>query len=247
MINFIIYEDEEKFRDRYFSIIEKFIGKSKLAYEITELKNYSNRELKKLDNISGQKIYILDIQVPGKSGLDFAREIRSKGDWTSQIIIVTSHDNLMKFEYQSKILMLAFISKFYDLDKILLETIQQAHNILTNKENIQFQKFGKLYNIPVNDVLYIEKEPEETLGTIVTAEKPYPTSKNLIQWEKCLENDPRFIKVHRSYIVNIYNIRTIDLETGEIFFDKNKVAYFSRSHKKEIKEIMSKKGIEHDK
>ena len=37
VINFVVYENEETYRDKYFSIIDKFIGKSKLAYEVIEI------------------------------------------------------------------------------------------------------------------------------------------------------------------------------------------------------------------
>lgn len=238
MVNFIIYEDEEKFRDKYFSIIEKFIGKSKMAYEIHEVKEYNSKEISKIKKLSGSKIYILDIEVPGKSGLDFAREIRSSGDWESQIIIVTLHDNLKNFDYQSSMLMLAFISKFYNLENMLLKTIQIAHRILTVKETLQFQRGGKIYNIPKSEIQFVEKEPEETWGTLVTKESSFLTNKTMIQWEKELSEDPRFIKTHRGYIVNLYNVRTIDLDNNEITFDKKKKALISRNYKKELKEKM---------
>ena len=104
MFNFIIYEDEPIFRDKYFAIIEKFIGESNLAYDVIEIPRYSEKNYEKMINISGNNIYILDIEVPGKSGLDLAREIRNTGDWKSQIIIVTSHEDLKNFDYQSSML-----------------------------------------------------------------------------------------------------------------------------------------------
>ena len=235
MINFIVYEDEEKFRDKYFSIIDMFVGESNLAHEIIEMKRYDEQEIKKLEQASGSKIYILDIEVPGKSGLDFAREIRESGDWSSQIIIVTTHDNLKNFDYQSEMLMLAFISKFYDLEEALLSSIRKAHKILTIKDIVQYQKGGQVFNFQKQDILYIEKEYEEIYGTIMTKEKDHLTSKTLIQWKNDLLEDPRFQKTHRNYIVNTYNIKSVDYEKGEIYFENGKVALLSRNYKKQLK------------
>jgi len=240
MINFIVYEDEEKYRDKYFSIIDQFIGERNLAYEIIELKEYSKKELEKLEKVSGSKIYILDIEVPGKSGLDFAREIRESEDWTSQIIIVTGHDDLKNFDYQSEMLMLAFISKFYNLEKTLLKMIRKAHKILTSQESIQFQKGNELYNYLKQDVLYIEKEYEESQCYVVTKLGKKLSNKTLIQWEKDLNDDPRFQKTHRNYIVNTYNIRKVDYDQGEIYFENKKKALLSRNYKKELKDKISK-------
>jgi len=237
MINFIVYEDEIKFRDKYFSIIEKFIGDSNLVYEIIDIPKYTKEESAKIKNLSGNNIYILDIEVPGKSGLDLAREIRRNGDWKSQIIIATSHEHLKDYAYQSSMLMLAFISKFYNLERELYKAISKAYNILTTDECITFQKGPKIYNIPKHDVLYFEKQQEEVYCSVVTKDKSYVTNKTLIQLEKDLKIDPRFMKTHRNYLVNTYNIRKIDLDRDEISFENNKRALLSRTYKKEIKEI----------
>jgi len=238
MFNFIIYEDEPIFRDKYFAIIEKFIGESNLAYDVIEIPRYSEKNYEKMINISGNNIYILDIEVPGKSGLDLAREIRNTGDWKSQIIIVTSHEDLKNFDYQSSMLMLAFISKFYNIDKELYKTISIAHRILTSNEVISFQKGGKVYQIRIDDILFLEKKQEDSFVSVVTKNKDYITDKTLVQWEKDLENDPRFVRTHRNYIVNKYNIRTFDFEKDEMMFDNKRKVLISRNYKKNIKSII---------
>ena len=42
MINFIIYEDDQYYRDLYISIILNIIGKSKYAYKIIEIDKYGD-------------------------------------------------------------------------------------------------------------------------------------------------------------------------------------------------------------
>ncbi len=244
MLNFIIYEDDEQFRDKYFSVIDKFIGASNLAYEIIELKDYSKEERRKLKKVSGRKIYILDIVVPGKSGLDFAKEIRESGDWQSQIIIVTSHEDLKNFDYQCSLLMLAFITKYYDLENHLFAAIKRAYDIVTIDDCIQFQKSGIVYQIPKRDVLYIEKEYNETLCYVVTAKDKILTSHTLIQWKNKLAKDPNFRKTHRNYIINMRNARVFDFDKNEISFENKKVALLSRNYKKDIKETLKRSAQE---
>lgn len=236
MFNFVIYEDEPRFRDKYFSIIENFIGNSKLAYEIIEIPRHTKEIEEQLKNLSGNNIFILDIEVPGKSGLDLAREIRHNGDWKSQIIIVTSHDDLKNFDYQSSMLMLAFITKFFNLEQELQKAISIAHKILTTNDTIKFQKGSKVYNIPIDDILYLEKKQEEVYAKIITKDKEYITDKTLVQWEKDLK-DPRFIRTHRNFIVNTYKIRKFDFDREEIGFENKKAALLSRNYKKELKAI----------
>lgn len=237
MFNFIVYEDEEKFREKYHFIILKFIGNSNLAYQIVDISKYTKEEAERIKNLSGNNIYILDIEVPGKSGLDLAREIRNNGDWKSQIIIVTSHEDLKNFDYQSSMLMLAFISKFYNLERELYKVISKAHKILTSNELITFKSDSKIYNIPINDILYFEKIEHETNATVVTKDGEYLTDKLLKKWEEELSDDPRFVRTFKNTIVNIYNIRKIDLDRNEITFENNKRVLLSRNYKKKIKEI----------
>lgn len=237
MLNFIVYEDEEKFREKYHYIILKFIGNSNIAYKIIDIPKYTKEAADRIKNLSGNNIYILDIEVPGKSGLDLAREIRHNGDWKSQIIIVTSHDDLKNFDYQSSMLMLAFITKYYDLEMKLYKMLCKAHQILTSNELINFKSNSKIYNIPINYILYFEKEEYETNASVVTKDNIYLTDKILKKWEEELKNDPRFIRTFKNCIVNIYNIREIDLDRNEIIFENNKRVLLSRNYKKKMKEI----------
>lgn len=236
MFNFIIYEDEPRFRDKYFSVVEKFIGNSNLAYEVIEIPRYTKEIEAKIKNLSGNNIFILDIEVPGKSGLDLAREIRHNGDWKSQIIIVTSHEDLKNFDYQSSMLMLAFITKFYNLEKELQKAISIAHKILTTNDAIKFQKGSKVFSVPIDDILFLEKKQEEVFTKIITKDKEYITDKTLVQWEKEIK-DPRFVRTHRNYIVNTYNIRKFDFEKEEIGFENKKTALLSRTYKKNLKMV----------
>lgn len=236
MLNFIIYESEEKYRDKYFSVIDKFIGESRLAYSVIELKMASKEEFSKLNKIGGNKIYILDVEMKEKSGLDFAKEIRERGDWESQIIIISSTKDTRSYHYQSELLIIGIINKLYDLERFLLESIKRAHNILTSHAFLQFQKNDGIYRVPLHEILFIEKKLEEVYSSIQTKTKSYVTNQTLLNLGKDLESDPRFIRVHRNYIVNTYNIRKIDFDHLIIYFDNNKKALLSKNYKKNLKD-----------
>lgn len=236
MLNFIIYEDEEKFIEIYMNVIKKFLRDTTLAYRIIKITNY--KEMENIRNLDGYNIFILDIEVPGKSGLDLAREIRRNGDWRSQIIISTSHEDLKNFDYQSSMLMLAFITKFYSMERELYKAIGRAYMILSSDECLSFEKDSKIYNIPERDILYFEKLKEETYSTIVTEKETYLTDKTLIKWEELLKKNPKYIKTHRNYLVNIYNIRKIDLEREEILLKNGNRILLSRNNKKQLKDVM---------
>jgi len=235
MINFIIYEDEKKFREKYISIILKIVGSMKIAYRIIEIDKYEKNTLSKINKLIGKKIFILDIEVPGKSGLDLAREIRSDGDWKSPMIIVTTHEQLKNAAFTSKMLMLDFISKFYNCEDSLKETLQLTFDIIESNPSFNFQYNGELYQIPYEDILFIEKNVDDIYSTVITKEERIRVRKMIGNIEEELTQDSRFFRTHRSCIVNIDNITSVELRACIIHFGDIETPLLSRDKKKELK------------
>lgn len=240
-MNFIIYEDEKEYGMRYKNVIHKLLGSLTLNYKIVEISEYSDSCQQTLDEIDGNKVYILDIEVPGKSGLELARTIRKTGDWNSPIIIVTSHDEFKTVGYTAKILMLNFISKDSNLEQDLYETLEVALEINLANKALRYTNKGELYHIPHQDILYIEKSLNDNISNIVTKNKTYNIRKTIKELEQELAGNVNFIKTHRSCIVNLQNIKHIDFENNIIAFINKEIDLLSRSNKKALKERM--KGI----
>lgn len=237
-MNFIIYEDENKYIEKYKKIISRLLGTIDLNYKITEIKEYNESSKEIIDSTEGGKIYILDIEVAGKNGLDLARKIRKSGDWVSPIIIVTSHEEFKTVGYTAKILMLNFISKCEELESQLIETLKVALEINLSNKSLCYTNRGETYRIPYKDILYIEKSLNDNICNIITKNNKYFIRKTIIELEKILSDDIAFIKTHRSCIVNIRNITTVDFEKNIIFFKNNKTNLISRTHKRKLKERM---------
>ena len=156
-MNFIIYEDDNMYIEKYKNIIHKLLGTTDLNYKITEIKEYNEKSKEIIEKTEGNKIYILDIEVAGKNGLDLARKIRKQGDWTSPVIIVTSHEEFKNVGYTAKILMLNFISKSNGLNEQLTETLKVALEINLANKSLCYTNRGEVYRISYQDILYIEK------------------------------------------------------------------------------------------
>lgn len=235
-MNFIIYEDEKEYSTRYINVIHKLLGTTNLNYEITEINEYNEKSEKLLKEIDGNKTYILDIEVAGKNGLELARKIRKTGDWTSPIIIATSHEEFKNVGYTGKILMLNFISKNGPLERDLSETLEVALEINMANKSLRYTNKGELYYISHQDILYIEKSLNDNTSNIVTKNHTYNIRKTIKELEEDLSNDIHFLKTHRSCIVNLTNIKYIDFENNIISFGKKETDLLSRSNKKALKE-----------
>ena len=186
-MHFIIYEDNDTYINIYRKVIMKLMGHNNINYNILKFHNFLEYQ-KYTNEIPDNKIYILDIEVPGKSGIELAREIRKSGDWTSPIIIVTNHDEFQCVGYASKLLMLDFIPKKSDLSKNLYETLLVALEINSCKKSFCFQKQSELFQIPYQDIFYIEKSINDNSANIVTKSDIYQIRDTIQNLEKQLND-----------------------------------------------------------
>lgn len=240
VINFIIYEDNKRWQKYYKDVILKIIGHSNDKYKIIVIDKYDNEIIKKINSLDGKKIFLLDLQVPGKSGLEFAREIRRKNDWKSQIIVITSYDNFKNEGYSSRILMLDFICKKDNVYEKLSDSINIALKIHQNTPSYNFTFNNEYYQIPYEDILFFEKDLNNNYVNIITKHNRFKIKESLINIEQQLNKNNIFYKTHRSCVVNISNIKKVDLSNNIIYFKNKKTYLLARNKKKELKDLLTK-------
>ena len=135
MLNFIICDDETAITNTVKDIIVKTIFKTSIEYKIHVFHNYDDSFYEIIHSDLINKIYILDIEVNDKSGLEIAKEIR-KRDWDSVIFILSAHYELEHLAFKSKVLIFDFISKFDLYDKRMKECILACINKVLNDEKL---------------------------------------------------------------------------------------------------------------
>ena len=237
-MNFIIYEDEKYFCELYKSVIHKFMGKNDDHYKIYLFKEYSETMMEFIKKLSGQNIYILDIEVKGKSGLDLAREIRTlKRTLDDQIIIATAHQDLMENAYHKKLLMVDFISKFDSLEEKLLLCFRESYVTFNENKFLSYKQEGEIIRVPYKDILFIEKDKYEDCLYIEISNDRYKYKGNIAKLEKILKEDKRFFRSHRSCIVNVYKITKLNTSIPIIWFNNKYTNCLSRDKKKELEEL----------
>lgn len=238
MINFVIYEDEEYFSELYRKEIHKFMCNDNDYYKIYNFNKYSDDVIETIKKLTGQNIYILDIEVEGKSGLDLARDIRSfRKTMNDQIIIATAHLDLIQNAYHKKILMVDFVSKFDDLESNLLACFRDIYETFNGNEFLSFKQDGEIIRIPYNDILFIEKDKNEECLFIETEGGRFKYRGNISKIEDMLKDDKRFFKTHRSCIVNTFKITKIVPLEPAIYFNDKFTNSLSRDKRKELEEI----------
>ncbi|MEZ4951598.1 MAG: LytTR family DNA-binding domain-containing protein, partial [Saprospiraceae bacterium] len=170
-------------------------------------------------------LIFLDVEMPGISGIEFLERLP-----VMPMVIFTTGNQQYAFE--------AFEAQAVDfLKKPILRnrfkiavqkaitTSEQAVESSSSQQDIYVKENGRLIRIELSDILYFEN-----VGDYVRV-KTENSSHILHGTMKGIDHkitDPRFLKVHRSYIVNLHKIK--DIEENTLVIDKT-VIPISRAHK----------------
>jgi len=236
MINFIVCDDEKAITNTIRKLITKIMFKNNIEYKIHVFNGYDENFNKIVKSNIENKIYILDIQVDNKSGLDIASKIRNK-DWNSVIVILTSHYELEVLAYKSRILILDFISKFDLYEKKMEDTINLCVSKMIQNDKLVIKINRKIEQIEFSNILYIMYDGDIRKTIIYTYDDEYETSDTLKDIKTHLKG--KFIYTHRACIVNIDNVKTIDKKEKLItFINGNTIDLLSRNYLKELNEYI---------
>lgn len=170
-------------------------------------------------------LIFLDIQMPKITGFELLELI----DDPPIVIFTTAYDEyaLKAFEINA----LDYLLKPFDRVR-LKKALQKTHKILieTREDPDKEKQGGKILQlpeqaqrivvkegnnikiIPLAEVLYIEAADD--YAKITTADKYYLKHQRMIQFEQQLP-EQQFVRVHRSYIVNLQHIQKVELYEKE--------------------------------
>ena len=241
MLRIAICDDDLQELTRITNILEIYRIKNNtiLTYKLFQ------NGLDLLEAISGGEydILLLDILMPGINGIQVAHEIRSF-DKEVKIIFLTSSPEFAAESYsvEAYYYLIKPSSEeriFPLLNKILYEATKPIDSIMVKLQSsilrIDYEKleFVEVFNKKI--LFHLSNNIIETI------------SGTLSQYEKELLSHSEFIKVHRSYIVNMHWINKID--SKEITTYNQKKIPISRllySHVREryMKYLFVEKGVE---
>ncbi|MCB2291742.1 LytTR family DNA-binding domain-containing protein [Clostridium sp. CS001] len=220
MLKVIVCEDNIRQLEQIKKVVESTIQDNLLDLDISLCTDNPESVIAYLEqNKTEVRIYFLDIELNSKiNGLTLAQFIR-KYDPDGYIIFITTHSELACMTFEYKVEAMGFIPK----DEVLLlnnkirDNLLEAYNKYNNKfhcetedesKYITIETGGKKVNIKLEDILFFETVTAGHKIRIHTIKKQieyYGTIKSL----KDKLND-NFYQSHRSYLVNMQNIKEID-------------------------------------
>lgn len=196
--------------------IETYITSDNLLYDITE------------DNLFFDLI-LLDIEMPGSTGMEIAEKIKPYLP-NVKIIFITSHIEYAIDAFELSIF--RYVPK-NDIDKRLPAAIQDAIKLieLEDGKTYTIQTNSRLEKIPYREIYYIERDGKN--ASITAAGGISKVRKSLQRIFSELGAD-EFIFTDRGCIVNMIHI--MQIKDGMAILKNGEALPISRSHLQEVKE-----------
>lgn len=248
MIEVVIVDDLEYFRNNIKEIVINEFNKKNIKIKVFQFEKYDKNFWKTAKSNNNYKLFILDIEVPGvTNGIDAARKIR-ESDTKSDILFITAYDTI---KYKNLILFstikpLSFLNK-KNIKVDLMDKISYIENIVNKSQNQKTEKMLIFRNGSNNyqliekniDFLEVNKINHKLIVYLVDSIIEIDIT---IQKIEELLNEKYFLKVHRSCIINLSNIKQVDYKTNCItFYSENYTKLLSRNKKKELKNRLKDK------
>ena len=237
MINVIIYSENDNYLKKHIKVVNVALAKYNVDYRIYTFSDYDEdfETIVKTDLI---KIYIIDVFSGGK-GIDVALRIR-KNELNSIIILIADCNKYQDAIFLDRLLVLDFICLNNDYEVRLCDDILYALKIIYERKSFVFKYNHIVYRIPYSQIDYIEKESEIKRCIIHTLNGNYYVV-NSIQRLKDIFGF-NFFRVHQSCIINIKNVKKIDLVNNIIYFNDDEFTMlFSNKYKRELMVLLDLK------
>lgn len=199
-------------------------------------------------------VIFLDIEMPGKSGIQLAEQLLIE-KITPAIIFTTAYNDyalkafrLSAIDYLLKPINETHLEEAIEKIKKLHPKAEEEKKLKTFIDNYD-TSFPKTLSIPtssgyqflkIDTILYIKADGSYT-HIFIDKEKPITVSKNLKYFETALDGYSQFIRVHRSYLINLQQMKKFDKQNrGEIMMNDETIIDLARDRREEFFNAMEK-------
>ncbi len=225
---------------------------AKLGHKLFAIKSNSTEALQALE-INQPDLILMDVNILGEyDGVELTDMIHDK--WPIPVLFITSLYDDSTFRRISRTNPIGYIQKpFSDMQlkhsidliaKQLIsnkssgiesnESSDNSSSVNLDTEHIYIKKRNRLEKIKILDIYYIEADGRYC--QINTKDSRYLIRMPLTKIIEKL-NMQHFVKTHRSFVVNKYKIKSIDLENDVIILESMEVPISRREKDKVLKQI----------
>ena len=214
-LDVIIVDDEESARNILSNLIHRFHPNFSVIATCEDLP----QAVAKIEKHQPHVVF-LDIEMPNYAGYEITRFFDTIN---FEIIFVTAYDSyaikafeVAAFDYLLKPIEVSRLAKTMERlakktitkhDALNYQVLQESLNQSTGIHKMIVNHLGKQKIIDLKDIVALEANEAYTLIKDI-ADSTYTMSKNLKYFETLLENNPDFVRVHKSWIINTKHIES---------------------------------------
>lgn len=233
MLSVAIIEDELEAQ----RVLVKLISNLYPAITVKGVADNYNDGLKLVQN-SNPDILFIDINLGKKTGLELVQELKLLHQNLPIIIFTTAYDQyildalrLESFDYLTKPI----------FKEDLSSCISRLRSKLNQTKFINVNTHNGILKVDLNKLIYLQADGAYT--TLTCDDRDVVCSKSLGYFEKELANNSSFVRCHKSFIVNIMKVKTVQLSDSTIILSNSETISFSRSYKKEFLDKFKKSTV----
>ena len=212
MIRIAVCDDEKKYLDESAALLSEYVLLRNIHFSVEQFENPSDF-LDKLDKGEKYDVYLLDVYMPGLTGVSVATELRRRNDESPVIFLTSSRDHAVEaFGVGAT----HYLLKPYTKDDFFAAMDKAMHSINQDKpKTVLMKTVNGYHNISISKIVYCESSNHNQTICFVDEE---PTSVRISQaelWEK-LSPFGQFYLCGKTYIINLEQIEKILSDTVEM-------------------------------
>ena len=235
MLNFILCDDNLNILDRLEKMLETIFTKNNYEAKVSFKSDKIEDILNYVDN-NQVDVLMLDINLKSnKTGLELAEEVRKKNK-NVYLIFTTGHLEYAMVAYKFKTF--DYLAKPITFDR-LEDTVKRLFDDINGLPKRYIRIDNKNTIIDESEIQYIKRDGMKLI--FHTSSRDYDIYSSFNKFQEKLPDT--FVRCHKSYIVNLANIKNIDSVTNSIYFDHDSVCYIGPKYKKDFMEVIKNYGI----
>ncbi len=237
MIRIAICDDEESTLLENETSIKKYLQE---IHQIAEVTAYQSGEFLLYEIQEGLffDLIFIDIEMPGKSGMDITKIIKGISPETL-VVFITSHTEFAIESYELSVF--RYIPKDRIKDKLYTALKDAVSYINIQKDKSYLLVTPTRYErISYDSIFYVKKENKNTIFATSRGETYIRKTLNQVYEEL---DEKQFVYIDRSYVVNLMQIVT--LTESEVILKNGMVLYASKKRLKELRNILTDFWGEH--
>ena len=196
-----ICDDDAAYRAYLFELVTAWAKKNR---HFAEIRQYGQAGAFLFDYAQEKDfdILLLDVEMPGISGIELAKEVRRENAGV-QIVFITGY-----YEYFSDgfdVSALHYLIKPVEAAKLCPVLDKAVGNLASRQRSVLVTTSEESVKVSLADILYVESDKVYVI--VHTAKEAYRSRITLAKF--CEQLDGTFFKVHRSYMVGLKHVKKI--------------------------------------